>query len=193
MKVDLREIYGASTRAAAETAIDVFADKYGAKYDKAVACLTKENSARLRPSSTSPPSRPSRPRINAPKCSSRISSVARSCFDCLMGWCGLDHLRPSGRDRRRVEPADAHRRSGKGNRLRQGWVASLARRLRDRFAAAPGPDIAKRRILFPEPSWPSTSRSISRDASLPERNVPISSGDIAGIIWVLTDRNLFNR
>ena len=37
MKVDLREIYGAPTRAAAEAAIDVFADKYDAKYDKAVA------------------------------------------------------------------------------------------------------------------------------------------------------------
>src|SRR5262249_32670201 len=31
MRADLREIYGAPTRAAAETAIDVFADKYGAK------------------------------------------------------------------------------------------------------------------------------------------------------------------
>ena len=38
MKADLREIYGAPTRAAAEAAIDMFADKYGAKYDKAVAC-----------------------------------------------------------------------------------------------------------------------------------------------------------
>jgi hypothetical protein len=37
MKADLREIYGAPTRAAAEAAIDVFADKYGAKYDGAVA------------------------------------------------------------------------------------------------------------------------------------------------------------
>jgi putative transposase len=35
MKADLREIYGAPTRAGAEAAIDVFADKYGAKYDKA--------------------------------------------------------------------------------------------------------------------------------------------------------------
>jgi putative transposase len=35
MKVDLREIYGAPTRAAAEAAIDVFADKYNAKHDKA--------------------------------------------------------------------------------------------------------------------------------------------------------------
>ena len=32
MKADLREICGAPTRAAAEAAIDVFADKYGAKY-----------------------------------------------------------------------------------------------------------------------------------------------------------------
>ena len=47
MKVDLREIYGAATRAEAETAIEVFADKYGAKYDKAVACLTKDREALL--------------------------------------------------------------------------------------------------------------------------------------------------
>ena len=43
MKVDLREIYGA----AAEAAIDVFADKYAAKYDKAVACRTKDGEALL--------------------------------------------------------------------------------------------------------------------------------------------------
>jgi len=42
MKADLREIYAAPTRAAAATAIDAFAHKYGAKYDKAVACLTKD-------------------------------------------------------------------------------------------------------------------------------------------------------
>ena len=47
MKTDLREIYGAPTRAAAEAAIDVFADKYGAKYEKAVACLTKDREALL--------------------------------------------------------------------------------------------------------------------------------------------------
>ena len=46
MKTDLREIYGAPTRAA-EAAIDVFADKYGAKYEKAVACLTKDREALL--------------------------------------------------------------------------------------------------------------------------------------------------
>jgi putative transposase len=47
MKADLREIYGAPTRPAAEAAIDAFADKYGAKYDKAVACLTKDREALL--------------------------------------------------------------------------------------------------------------------------------------------------
>ena len=47
MKADLREISGAPTRAAAEAAIDGFADKYGAKYDKAVACLTKDREALL--------------------------------------------------------------------------------------------------------------------------------------------------
>jgi transposase-like protein len=47
MKADLREIYGAPTRAAAEAAIDVFADKYGSKYEKAVACLTKDREVLL--------------------------------------------------------------------------------------------------------------------------------------------------
>ena len=47
MKADLREIYGAPTRAAAEMAIAMFADKYGAKYDKAVTCLTKDQDALL--------------------------------------------------------------------------------------------------------------------------------------------------
>jgi len=47
MKAALREIYGAPTRAAAEAAIDVFADKYRDKYDKAVACLTKDREALL--------------------------------------------------------------------------------------------------------------------------------------------------
>ena len=47
MKADLHEIYGAPTRAAAEVAIDVFAEKYGAKYDKPVVCLTKDREALL--------------------------------------------------------------------------------------------------------------------------------------------------
>jgi transposase-like protein len=47
MKADLREIYGAPTRVAAEAAIDTFADKYRARYDKAVACLTKDREALL--------------------------------------------------------------------------------------------------------------------------------------------------
>jgi putative transposase len=47
MKADLREIHGAPTRAAAEAAMDVFAEKYGAKYARAVACLTKDREALL--------------------------------------------------------------------------------------------------------------------------------------------------
>ena len=47
MKKDLREIYLASNRASAEGAINVFAEKYGAKYDKAVECLTKDREALL--------------------------------------------------------------------------------------------------------------------------------------------------
>lgn len=42
MKIDLREIWRSPDRAAAEAAIDVFAEKYGAKYPKAVECLTKD-------------------------------------------------------------------------------------------------------------------------------------------------------
>src|SRR5947209_2092273 len=47
MKADLRAIYGAPTRAAAAAAVDLFTDKYGAKHDKAVACLTKDREALL--------------------------------------------------------------------------------------------------------------------------------------------------
>src|SRR5215212_6978376 len=47
MKADLREIHGAPTRAAAETAMDVFAEKYGAKYARAAECLTKDREALL--------------------------------------------------------------------------------------------------------------------------------------------------
>jgi putative transposase len=47
MKADLREVYLAPSRAAAEVAIDVFAEKYGARYGKAVACLTKDRRALL--------------------------------------------------------------------------------------------------------------------------------------------------
>lgn len=42
MKADLAEIWRSPNRAAAETAIDVFAEKYGAKSPKAVECLTKD-------------------------------------------------------------------------------------------------------------------------------------------------------
>jgi transposase-like protein len=47
MKKDLREVYLASNRASAEVAIEVFAEKYGAKYDKAVECLTKDRNTLL--------------------------------------------------------------------------------------------------------------------------------------------------
>ncbi|BCA61253.1 transposase [Sphingomonas sp. HMP9] len=42
IKADLREIYSAPERAAAEKAIAVFVEKYSAKYTKAVECLTKD-------------------------------------------------------------------------------------------------------------------------------------------------------
>ena len=47
MKQDLREIYLAPGRAAAEAAINVFVEKYGAKYSKAVECLTKDAASLL--------------------------------------------------------------------------------------------------------------------------------------------------
>ncbi|HEY0493677.1 MAG TPA: IS256 family transposase [Candidatus Dormibacteraeota bacterium] len=46
-KADLREIWTAPDRATAETAIATFAEKYGAKYEKAVACLVKDRDALL--------------------------------------------------------------------------------------------------------------------------------------------------
>src|SRR4051794_5963977 len=39
--------YGAETRSAAEAAIDIFAEKYGAKYARAVECLRKDRDALL--------------------------------------------------------------------------------------------------------------------------------------------------
>src|SRR5215210_3367564 len=47
MKADLCEVHGAPTRAAAAAAIDIFAQKYGAKYPRAVECLTKDREALL--------------------------------------------------------------------------------------------------------------------------------------------------
>ena len=46
-KSDLREIWAAPDRATAETAVATFAEKYGAKYEKAVICLTKDQDALL--------------------------------------------------------------------------------------------------------------------------------------------------
>jgi len=47
MKTDLREVYRAPNRASAEAAIDIFAEKYRAKYGRAVECLTKDRDALL--------------------------------------------------------------------------------------------------------------------------------------------------
>ena len=47
MKADLREIHHAPSRAAADAAIEVFAQKYGARYAKAVECLAKDRQALL--------------------------------------------------------------------------------------------------------------------------------------------------
>ena len=47
MKADLREVWAAPNRTAAETAIDIFAEKYGAKYGRAVECLVKDRAALL--------------------------------------------------------------------------------------------------------------------------------------------------
>jgi transposase-like protein len=46
-KRDLREIWQAPDRTTAEAAITTFAEKYGAKYGKAVACLAKDREALL--------------------------------------------------------------------------------------------------------------------------------------------------
>jgi transposase-like protein len=46
-KADLLEVWMAPDRATAETAIMTFAEKYGAKYEKAVTCLTKDREALL--------------------------------------------------------------------------------------------------------------------------------------------------
>lgn len=47
MKKDLREVDLAPNRASAEVAVNVFAEKYRAKYGKAVDCLTKDREALL--------------------------------------------------------------------------------------------------------------------------------------------------
>jgi hypothetical protein len=55
VNMNLREIYGAPTRVAAEAAIDAFADKYVAKYNKAVApsAHVKPDRERIRDSASS--------------------------------------------------------------------------------------------------------------------------------------------
>ena len=47
MKAGLREVWQAPTRTAAEAALDIFAEKYAAKYQRAVECLVKDRTALL--------------------------------------------------------------------------------------------------------------------------------------------------
>ncbi len=47
VNADLRDIHHAETRAAAVAAIEVFKEKYGVKYPRAVTCLTKDSEAML--------------------------------------------------------------------------------------------------------------------------------------------------
>jgi transposase-like protein len=47
VKADLREIWNAPDRATAEAAVATFAEKYGAKYNKAVSCLVKDRDTLL--------------------------------------------------------------------------------------------------------------------------------------------------
>ena len=46
-KADLREIWQAPDRSIAEAAVVTFAEKYGAKYEKAATCLLKDRNALL--------------------------------------------------------------------------------------------------------------------------------------------------
>jgi transposase-like protein len=46
-KADLREVWMAPDRATAEAAVVTFAEKYGAKYQKAASCLLKDRDALL--------------------------------------------------------------------------------------------------------------------------------------------------
>jgi transposase-like protein len=47
VKSDLNDIQHAETRSEAETALTVFSEKYGVKYEKGVACLTKDRESML--------------------------------------------------------------------------------------------------------------------------------------------------
>ena len=47
VKSDLDDIQHAGTRKEAEAALTVFSEKYGVKYPKGVACLTKDQNAML--------------------------------------------------------------------------------------------------------------------------------------------------
>jgi putative transposase len=46
-KADLREVWNAPDRATAEAAVATFAEKYAAKHERAIACLTRDRDALL--------------------------------------------------------------------------------------------------------------------------------------------------
>ena len=94
VKVDLRKIWQAETRAAAEAAVGTFAEKYGAKYGKAVTCLTKDREALLACLTTF---RPLIGTICAP-----VRGFARSG---LNGFTGPIPRRPSPRSRAYSPPS----------------------------------------------------------------------------------------
>ena len=92
MKADLREIYGAPTRAAAEAAIDVFADKYGAKYGGRLPDEGSGSAARLLrlPSRALGPStyiKPDRERVRDGAPSNRADKGSPVGQDRQVSWC----------------------------------------------------------------------------------------------------------
>ena len=116
VKSDLRNIWQAETRAAAEMAVETFAEKYGAKYDKAVACLVKDREALLAFFDF-----PAEPGITCARQTRSRASSPRS---------GTGPSGPRGRFRRRrrrswSSPWSAPpRRNGAGCRARTGCLSS---------------------------------------------------------------------
>ena len=83
-KTDLRQIWAAPDRATANTAIGTFAEKYGAKYEKAVICLTKDRDKLLtfttsRPSTGITCARATRSRACSPRSATAPSAPKARC------------------------------------------------------------------------------------------------------------------
>ena len=87
MKADLREVHSAPDRATAEKAISVFAEKYEAKYAKAVECLTKDRQTLLAffdfPASTGTTCEPrTRSKACSPPCATGPCAPVARCRRC---------------------------------------------------------------------------------------------------------------